>query len=310
MANFSKNYSVIPRVMSNKLNTILFRTDSSSSIGTGHIMRDLVLASQYSSSKIIFATQNLSGNINHLISQAGYKVKTLKSNRIDELDTLIKEYNIDLLVVDNYDINYKDEKKLKTQNSKLKILSFDDTYEKHYCDILLNHNLGADKKRYKNLVPKHCELRCGSEYTLLRDEFLEEKKKKRVFIAMGGADHTNINIKILKVLNKFDNIEVNLVTTDANKNLTKLKEHVKSKNWIHLHINSKKIAQLMKQSDFAIVTPSVTLNEVYFMELAFIAIKTADNQKEMYKYLKKMTKPALKYFDNKKLHGCIKRLLK
>lgn len=43
----------------------------------------------------------------------------------------------------------------------------------------------------------------------------------------------------------------------------------------------------MRQSDFAIVTPSVTVNEVYFMQLPFIAIKTATNQDEIYKYLKR-----------------------
>lgn len=109
-------------------------------------------------------------------------------------------------------------------------MSFDDTYEKHYCDILLNHNISADKKKYKDLVPKSCELRCGSKYTLLREEFIEEKEKKRrvktIFVAMGGADHSDINIKILKVLEKFDNLKVNLVTTTANKNLEELKEYV------------------------------------------------------------------------------------
>jgi spore coat polysaccharide biosynthesis predicted glycosyltransferase SpsG len=43
----------------------------------------------------------------------------------------------------------------------------------------------------------------------------------------------------------------------------------------------------MAKSDFSIVTPSVTLNEIYFMEIPFIAIKTAKNQDDMYRYLKK-----------------------
>ena len=47
---------------------ILFRADSSSTIGTGHIMRDLVLATQYKDANITFVTQNLDGNINYLDS--------------------------------------------------------------------------------------------------------------------------------------------------------------------------------------------------------------------------------------------------
>ena len=69
---------------------ISFRADASSSIGTGQIMRDLVLAQQYSSSKIFFATQNLQGNINFKIAESGYRVEILKSNDIKELNRLIK----------------------------------------------------------------------------------------------------------------------------------------------------------------------------------------------------------------------------
>ncbi len=272
-------------------------------------MRDLVLAQKYKAKgyNIIFATQDLEGNINHKILEDSYKLKILKSNDKKELINLIKKLNIDLLVIDSYDIDYKFEKYIKSKTN-VKILSFDDTYKKHYCDILLNHNINANKKRYKKLVPRHCELKCGSKYTLLRDEFIKEKKKIkkkslkkdskiRVFIAMGGADHSNINIKILNVLKGLTKIEVNLVTTNANKNLEDLKKYCKDKKWVKLHINSNKIAKLMVQSDFAIVTPSVTVNEVYFLNLPFIAIKTADNQNDMYKYLKNRQYIVLNKFD-------------
>ena len=285
--------------------TILFRADSSSTIGTGHIMRDLVLAKQYEDSNIIFVTQDLQGNINHKILEIGYKVKLLKNNSLYEFQKIIDKQTPDLVIIDSYDIDYNYEKQLKTQNLKLKLLSFDDTYEKHYCDILLNHNISANEKRYNNLVPKWCELRCGSKYTLLRDEFIEEKNKKTIFLAMGGADHTNINIDILEVLQKFKNIDVNIVTTTANQNLEQLQEYVKDKKWIELYINSTKIAKLMRTSDFAIITPSVTLNEVIFMELPFVAIKTANNQDDMYNYLVDNSYLVLDRFDKRQLKGII-----
>jgi len=294
----------------NKIKNILFRADSSSTIGTGHIMRDLVLAKQYPNDNILFATQDLSGNINHKISEVGYKIHTLNSSDVEELDKLIKTLNVDLLVIDHYGIDAKQEKQLKIQNPKLKILVFDDTYEKHNCDILLNHNISADAKKYKGLVPKDCELRCGTEYTLLREEFYEAKKQKTVFLAMGGADHKNLNIKIFKVLEDFENIQTIVVTTKANQNLDELKKYVKGKKNIVLHVNSDKIAKLMKKSDFAIVTPSVTVNEVYFMHIPFIAIQTAPNQDDMYKYLKKKQLLVLKKFNPKKLHKNISKILK
>jgi len=291
------------------IKNILFRADSSSTIGTGHIMRDLVLASQYSKANITFATQDLKGNINHKIIEAKYKLGILKSNDIKELDKLIKKLQIDLIVIDHYDIDANQEKQLKVKNPTLKILSFDDTYEKHHCDILLNHNISANKKKYKGLVPKTCELRCGSEYTLLRDEFYEAKKQKNVFLAMGGVDHSNLNIKILKVLSNFENLKIIVVTISANQNLDELKKYVKGKKNIKLHINSNKIAKLMKKSDFAIIAASVTANEVHFMRLPFIAIKTAQNQDDIYKYLLKNKFLVLEKFNEKKLKNKINKLL-
>jgi len=302
-----------------KIKNILFRADSSSTIGLGHIMRDLVLAKKYSKkgAKITFATQNLKGNINQKILNSGFSVKILKSNSKKELVKLIKKLKINLLVIDHYKINYKKEKYIK-EKTDVKILSLDDTYEKHYCDTLLNHNLGADKRKYKKLVPSTCRVFCGSKYTLVRDEFIKEKSKKRkkknkvktIFLAMGGADHSNINIDILKVLKKFENLKVYVVTTNANKNLKQLKKYTQTKKWVRLYINSNKIAKLMKKSDFAIVTPSVILNEVYFMKVPFLAIRTALNQKDIYKYLKNKKFYVLNKFKILKVEKKIFNLLK
>lgn len=257
-------------------------------------MRDLVLAKEYKKSKVIFATQNLSGNIDHKIIDSGHKIHTLKSNKINELISIIKKLSIDLLILDIYSIDYKDELKIKNETG-VKILSFDDTYNKHHCDILLNHNIYAKKSKYKNLVPKNCELRCGAKYTLIRDEFKKEKMKQKkktsnknfkIFLAMGGADTKNMNIKILKLLKDFNNIKVNLVTTTANKNLSELKEYCQRENFISLYINSNKIAKLISKSDFAIISPSVIANEAYYMQTPFLAVQTASNQEYMYKFLK------------------------
>ncbi len=297
------------------MNNILFRADSSSIIGTGHIMRDLVLAKRdFKNDNIIFVIQDLNGNINHKIVEAGYKIEILNSNDIEELDKLIKKLNIDMIVIDHYGIDEAYEKQLKIKNSTLKILSFDDTYEKHHCDILLNHNISANERRYKDLVPKGCELRCGSNYTLLREEFYKEKAIKRkkiydVFIAMGGADHSNVNIKILEVLKNINNIQVVVVTTTANQHLKKLQRYSRAKQWVSLLINSNQIAKIIGQSRCAIVSPSVTVNEIHFMGIPFIAIKTADNQFDMYRFLKQKRFMVLKEFNKYKLKRKLCKLL-
>ncbi|MEA1920794.1 MAG: UDP-2,4-diacetamido-2,4,6-trideoxy-beta-L-altropyranose hydrolase, partial [Campylobacterota bacterium] len=267
-------------------------------------MRDLVLAKTFPDSTIIFATQALDGNINHKIQEADYTIEILHSNAKEALLELIEKHAIDLLIIDNYAIDYEYEKFIKDKTD-IKIFVLDDTYEKHHCDILLNHNISADAARYKDLVPPECEVRCGSDYTLLRDEFIVQKQKpkasslhvKNVLIAMGGADHSNQNINILKVLEGFNNIHAHVVTTTANQHLNELKNYIKNKTDVTLHVNSSQIAKLMHEADFAIATPSVTINEILYMELPFVAIKTADNQKEIYEYLHQHDYLVLKKFD-------------
>jgi UDP-2,4-diacetamido-2,4,6-trideoxy-beta-L-altropyranose hydrolase len=287
---------------------ILFRCDSSSTIGLGHVKRDLVLAKQYPKDEIFFACQRLNGNIN---DQIPYPLYVLSSNKPEEFIKLILSLHVDFLIIDHYGINYKTEKIIK-EKTGVKILCFDDTYEKHFCDILLNHNISADKNRYKTLVPPHCELRCGSKYTLIREEFKKEKERQRdkiydVLIAMGGADTQNLTIPILKSLPK--SLHVSILTTSANANLQELQEYTKDKENITLHVNSNEVAKLINQSKFAIITPSVMIHEVLFMHIPFIAIKTASNQDDIYKYLKQNNYSVMQIWNEKEFNKWFKKLI-
>ncbi len=264
---------------------LLFRADSSSQIGLGHIMRDLVLSQRYPDANITFACQDLRGNI---IDKIPYPVHILKSNDPKELIELIKAQKIEMVILDHYDIDEVFEKQVKEETGII-VMSLDDTYEKHYCDILLNHNISADKNRYSGLVPTYCELQCGSDYTLIRDEFKHEKTISRekvydIFIAMGGADTANITPEILKTLG--EGLRVCVITTTSNAHLNELENYVNEKKNITLHINANDVAKLLHQSRFAIITPSVMVHEVLFMEIPFVAIKTAENQNDIFHYLK------------------------
>lgn len=284
---------------------ILFRADSSSQIGHGHIRRDLVLAKQYENAKIIFACQELEGN---LIDEIPYEVKRLKSNKADELIALIQSLHVSLLVIDHYEIDHHFEKTLKIQNPTLKILSFDDTYEKHDCDILLNHNLSADASRYEGKVPPHCELRCGKKYSLIREEFIQEKSvvrnKRGIIVIMGGSDATNITFSLLQALPRA--LHVKVVTTTANNHLEMLRDYINRQPNMSLHVNITTMARLMNESRLAIVTPSVVAQEALYMGLDIIAIKTVANQDDMYHYLNRQGYLCMQELQTQKLHDYLK----
>jgi len=299
------------------LKNVLIRADSGFLVGAGHIMRTLALAKRdFKKDKIFFVTKNLKGNLNRKIKNFGYKIIYIKKDSIREFLKIIDKTKANTLIIDHYEIDYRFEKILKQNRPKTELIAIDDLYKKHYCDILINHNIYAKKEKYKNLTKKSCKIRCGIKHILLRDEFIKAKKilkrenrKFTLFLAMGGADTANLNIKILEILKDFD-VFVNVVTTKANRNLKELKNYSKNREWMKLYIEPKNIAVLMKKSDFAIVTPSVILNEIFFLKIPFLAIQTAFNQNMMVEYLQKNGYRVFKKFEPKKLRESMKTILK
>ena len=251
-------------------------------------MRSLVYAKEFD--KVVYISKS---NKKEFVP---HKLITIQNE--DEFFLQINKLKPKQVVADNYDFTLEHEKEFKRRFPTIKLSVFDDDYREHFCDEIINHNISADIKKYKNqkiikIIPP-----------LIRDEFYKEKAIKRekiydIFIAIGGTDHLNINIPILKTLPS--SLHVSVVTTSANSNLNKLKKHVAYKENISLHIDSKNIAKLINQSKFAIITPSVIVHEVLFMGLDFLAIKTADNQDDIYIYLEKNGYKVLEKFDKKAL---------
>jgi len=275
----------------------LFRADSSSSIGLGHIKRDLVYASRLKETEISFASADNCVDI-------PYPNHKLQTKDIEELIDLCQKEQIQHLIIDNYQISYEDEKKLKS-TLDIKLSVFDDTYEKHYCDEILNHNISADRQKYT--LESFTEVSIISP--LIREEFKKvpqrnrEEKTGEVMIVMGGVDSQNLSPKIIPLCHRFKT--VHLITSSINKHLDELKDIPN----ITLHIDTNKMAEIMNQCDLAIITPSVIVHEALYMHLPFIAIKTAANQDDIYNYLEMNKYEILESFQENRLSKLIEKEL-
>ena len=62
----------------------------------------------------------------------------------------------------------------------------------------------------------------------------------------------------------------------------------------------------MNKADFAIIPPSVTINEILYLGIPFIAIQTAENQKYMYDFIKNLNFIILKKFSVEELKYILK----
>ena len=257
---------------------VLLRVDFSSKIGLGHLKRQEAFIQRMENREWRIICKECDENLT--------KLPVIKVKDEKEFFQKVKELKPKEIIVDNYNFTYKDEKEFKKLFPKIKLIVFDDTYEKHFCDEIINHNLGVNIKKYEN--PKIVK----NIKPLIRKEFYEAKKKRfkkeGVFISLGGSDSKNLTLKVLKILKPLK-IKVNLYITSANKNLDKIKKFTFLNKWVKLHINED-ISIGMAKSEFGIITPSVISYEAMFMKLDFLAIQTVDNQKEVAKYLKRKYK--------------------
>lgn len=263
----------------------LIRADSSATIGHGHIRRDLVLARKFND--VSFACVRAAGDI---FDEINYPKFELNSADLDELVNLINKLKFELIIIDHYGIDAVYERELK-ERTGVKILSFDDDYREHFCDVLLNVNLYADPLKYAALVPASCEICCGREFMLVRDEFYTERGVRRAkiydyFIALGGTDTLNLSGEIARtLLAREPNLCLAVVTTSANANLAQLENLARETTNLRLFIDSQEVAKLMNESRELIVSASSLVNEALVLGAKFRAVRVADNQNELYKWL-------------------------
>jgi len=185
---------------------VVFRTDASLQIGTGHVMRCLTLADALTAqgAQCHFISRAHPGHLLDLISQRGYEVTSLPAPCPDpasynevasasdaalapvpvnaawlgthwqtdaqQSGTVLATLKPNWLVVDHYALDQRWELAVQPYYSKLMVI--DDLADRaHACDLLLDQNLGRQADDYANLVPAHCKVLIGPHYALLRPEF-------------------------------------------------------------------------------------------------------------------------------------------
>lgn len=292
---------------------VLFRTDASHLIGNGHVMRCLTLATALSERGYVckFICRNLPGSLHDMIWRNGFDVYSLSSeynykqkNPYNERNIEYEFDNINIeciplferlrpewVVVDHYAIDCVWEIKIKDYVSN--VLVIDDLANRpHSCDVLLDQNYGRTEEHYIKLVPKKCEILCGTKYTLLRDEFLawreislnrrSNSKIENILISMGGTDGINMTCKIidiLKLVNFPSECRITIVLGSNSPWIKEVRESINSLNVrTNILIGVKNMAELLTNADLAIGAAGSTSWERCVLGVPTIMFSVAENQ--------------------------------
>lgn len=291
--------------MSNK---VIIRADASVLIGSGHIMRCLVLADELKDAGVesIFVCRLLEGHFCDYIEQRGFHVLRVPTDIPLKLPSSTEDFQEDIdailcaatisspqtnwLIIDHYSIDHTWENAVRPYVDGIFVID-DFTNRFHTADILLNQNMPHDMGyRYLDRVPHHCKLLLGPQFLLLRGDFYNARrsirkrdgKLNRMLVFFGGSDPTDETTKVLQALESMGlpDIGIDLVVGRANPRISSLTQSWKEILNAELHIQVENMAELIADADFALGAGGVSMWERCYLGLPSAVVIQADNQRE------------------------------
>ena len=273
---------------------IVFRVDSNSEVGLGHLMRCLSLADYAvaSGKRVLFITADSDSSA--LIEKKGFKSVCLNSDfrkmeeEIDPLFRILEGNECEKIIIDSYYVTFE---YLNSVNRRFPVIYVDDVANFAYpVNELLNYNIYAPEFDYRKLyddsgvaLPK---LNLGTEYVPLRKEFRDCIKKnseeivKNVFVSTGGTDQYHILLNLARQIKKqnINEYVYYFVVGRYNNDKDELTDISRKYPNIRLFFDPPNMAELMKSCDLAVSSGGSTLYELCAVGLPIITFIVADNQ--------------------------------
>ncbi len=295
-----------------------FRSDASTMIGSGHVVRCLTLACALRDTghEVIFVCRDLPDSLIEKIINQGFVCKVLEfdsgsydpshysdeyaywlavSQEQDALQTIEAVSYCDWLIVDHYSLDIAWESQVRNVAERIMVID-DLANRKHDCDVLLDQNYYRHgMSRYAGLLPEHCMQLLGPKYALIRPEFVEAREQRRlwgkfdkyrverIIIFMGGADKLNVTSKVLQAFPaKHDwNGHVDVVAGAINPYRKEVESLCQDDERFHFYCAPSYYVELMAQADLAIAAGGSSIWERCCIGLPGLCIAVADNQKEL-----------------------------
>ena len=297
---------------------VIFRTDSSVQIGSGHVMRCLTLANELRCRgiEILFICRQFTGTYVKEIQAAGHAVRMLSGStdlllssshseaiwpiammERDAAETLdvLKDLDyaaVDWLIVDHYGLDKTWETLLRPVVNNIMVID-DLANRPHDCDVVLDQNYFGSRmvSRYDKLIPAHCRRLLGPQYALLQSAYAQLRKSlaprdgiiKKVLIFFGGSDLTQQTKSVLHALSspELSHLIVDIVLGNNYPDPEAILFLATLRPNTLVHRNLPSLAELMACADLFIGAGGATTWERLCFGLPSIVMSIAKNQEEM-----------------------------
>ncbi len=290
---------------------IVIRVDASIYIGSGHVMRCLVLATALKEQghNVCFFSRPQQGDLIDFIRSKEFIVKELVTpthwlipkhnadytawlqvNWQEDAKSLITQIEcVDLVIVDHYGLDANWELFIKT-TLECKIFAIDDLLRQHQAEMILDQTLLRVPSEYNELNPNAIAI-TGCDFSLLNPHFVDYRKKAlhsctpprqpHVFVSMGGIDQPNATLKTLQILSTLitNKPYITVLLSPKAPHYQVVKAFcAHNTKWIS-HIDfTNNMAELMLKNHFSIGAPGTTSWERACLGIPSIIVPLAENQ--------------------------------
>jgi UDP-2,4-diacetamido-2,4,6-trideoxy-beta-L-altropyranose hydrolase len=282
---------------SERFRAVLFRTDASADIGTGHVMRCLAVAAALRRHGVEchFASRALEGHLFEAVRAAGCVQHVVAGDEDAAwVESLLPRLGRPIVVFDHYGLD--DTIEARAARQAYGVVVIDDLADRrHACDVLVDSGLLPGSGRsYRGLVPDRSLLLAGPSYAPLRDEFARARPSLRprggcvenILVAFGGSDPTGETAKALDGIAGWrrsgaghPDVRVVVVAGPSNRSTAALRDRFGAMQGVTLLERTSEMARLMSEADLAIGAGGTTSWERCALGLPSLVTVVADNQR-------------------------------
>lgn len=279
---------------------VLIKTDATNEIGTGHVYRDLAIASKLANHDILFLLDESKKLGIEIIENSNYPYITHKnflspniSNKnvdnikLSEMDQvlnkeMIKEIeNYDPDIIINDILNTSGEYIAKLKENNYFVVNFEDLGKgSEIADIVFD-------ALYEHQIPSN-NVYFGHKYYILKDEFYFQNQKEinyrdkvdNILLTFGGTDLNDLTRKTLNSLIKstYDGA-ITIILGLGYKDKKEIKEEFKNYHNIEIFENVKNMSTYMYQADLIFTSAGRTMYEVASIGVPCICL--CQNEREL-----------------------------
>jgi UDP-2,4-diacetamido-2,4,6-trideoxy-beta-L-altropyranose hydrolase len=288
--------------MTRSLKRVIFRADAGARLGGGHVMRCLTLAD---------ALVAIGWSVGFAVATGTLDVLPRLARITDVFEATSKglapaalahrwPQGCDVLVVDHYELDAGFEATCRGWADRIMVI--DDLANRvHDCDLLVDASLGRDCPDYAGLVPSDALVLAGTNYALLRPEFVALRhagalprraardRVERVLVSLGLTDIGGMTRRAVDALLTMPaTFEIDVVIGASAASAADLSALANVAQRLRLHIDPPNLADLFAEADLAIGAGGTTSWERCCLGLPTIMLVLADNQQVVAAQLEKV----------------------